>query len=394
MASRIRTALLTTAVASGLLLTNAPAQAQGIDSAVATQHAETTPSETWTPTPSDLGEGVDTENSFIQDGPSANDAEVPAMEPKTGETTKTDIDRAATSGAGDESGDQTAPPAATLPASISPVPLDGLDESDETDVQGSSAETTQSISTPDETLTIPGEIEETEKEEVPVTESAKASTESTESTESAGPTIEESDEPTSFWEVVEGVEAPEGSESWSEEEWIDFLETPEGIDFTDQMLDGLVGTEEFDTIVDIVVDFMESGDEAYLDELMDYFLYLFDGNEEWAMEAYNGVIQELINEGFLDEEEVPPADEGASTESPEAAPSVEKPVVKPAGNITKPVVDKKAVAAAVVKPVAATANPQLAETGSNSVVVFGGSGLLLVLIGALTLRLRRKPRAH
>jgi LPXTG-motif cell wall-anchored protein len=391
MASRIRTALLTTAVASGLLLTNAPAQAQGIDAAVATQRSETTPSETWTTTPSYRGEGVDTESSFVQDGPSSNDVEVPAMEPKTGDTTKNDIDEAAASGAGDETEDLAVPPETTLPAGISPVPFDGLDGSDETDVQGSSEESTQSISTPDETLTIPGESEETEKEEVPVIESGKASIESAESTE---PTIEESDEPTSFWELVEDIEAPEGSESWSEEEWIDFLETPEGMDFTDQMLDGLVGTEEFDTIVDIVVDFMESGDEAYLDELMDYFLFLFDGNEEWAMEAYNGVIQELINGGFLDEEEAPPADEGASTESPEAAPSVEKPVVKPAGNITKPVVDKKAVAESVIKPLAATANPQLAETGSNSVVVFGGAGLLLVMIGALTLRLRRKPRAH
>lgn len=391
MASRIRTALLTTAVASGLLLTNAPAQAQGIDGAVATQRSEMSPSETGTPTPSDLGEGVDTESSFVQDGASANDVEVPAMEPKTGETTKNDIDQAVVSGVGDETEDPAAPPESTLPAGISPVPLDGLDKSDETDVQGSSEESTQSISTPDETLTIPGETEETEKEEVPVTESAKASTESAESAE---PTIEESDEPTSFWEVVEDKGAPEGSESWSEEEWIDFLETPEGIDFTDQMLDGLMGTAEFDTIVDIVGGFMKSGDEAYLDELMDYFLYLFDGNQEWAMEAYNGVIQELINEGFLDEKEAPPADGGTSTESPEAAPSVEKPVVKPAGNITKPVVDKKAIAEAVVKPVAATANPQLAETGSNSVVVFGGSGLLLVLIGVLTLRIRRKPRAH
>jgi hypothetical protein len=226
---------------------------------------------------------------------------------------------------------------------------------------------------------------------VPIAESAEASTESTESTE---PTIEETEEPTSFWEIVEGIEAPEGSESWSEEEWVDFLETPEGIDFTDQVLDGMVGTEEFDTIVDILVDFMESGDETYLDELMDYFLYLFDGNEEWAMEAYNGVIQALINEGFLDEEEVLPADGGTGTESPEAAPPVEKPVIKPAGNITKPVVDKKVVAQAIAKPVAAAAGPQLAETGSDGGLILGGSGLLLVLIGALTLRLRRKPRAH
>lgn len=406
MASKIRAALLATAVASGLLLSNSPAHAQPVTEASASPGttAEAPASQEQTvaipPTPA-----VVLPSAVLQPQDAGTDQSLaPVKAPEAvagtapaGEAVPTDAD----GNGANESEDKTATDDGVTGSSQGPPEgpgdtpdltaphTDAKEAGEATGAAGTSAGVATGQDAPRAGTT--GLGSETGVGEVSSTEGTEASSSAPES----GP-VGDTDVTAmvSFEDFVNGLEMPKGSESWSEGQWNDFLETPDGKNFTDSVIEGLLETDEFSTIVDIVADFIDSGDLAYLDELMDYLLELFDGNAEWAQEAYDGIIQELINEGYLE----PDADNGAvpspkPTPAPTSPVEKPKPEIKPAG-IVKPVVDKKPIVKAVVKPVVQAKTGQLAETGSSGMLVLGGSGLLLILGGAVAMRLHRKPRSH
>nr|WP_245348247.1 LPXTG cell wall anchor domain-containing protein [Paeniglutamicibacter psychrophenolicus] len=125
---------------------------------------------------------------------------------------------------------------------------------------------------------------------------------------------------------------------------------------------------------------------------------MFDGNEAAAQEVFEEIVFGLIENGEVDagifdpkESESPqPSAKPEPTEPAETA----KPEIKPAGTVTKPVLDKKPIVKAVLKPVVGSRTGDLAETGSSGVLAYAGVGAAMLLLGAVALRRRRKPRAH
>lgn len=409
MAQKIRTALLATAMASGLLLSNAPAYAAPLVEESASQDA-----------------GVDT-SAAVQEV--AEDSAVPApavsaIDPQAPAKEAPQMDLAVPV---DEAGIQDEPPVAPVEGN---TPTTGADETPSVGDEGATG-TPSAIDAPEEASGEPSGKDsdesgraEVEQETVDADGPSRGATGTAETTAPAGSdgaaaeTSKTAKESTvaetateevsesaseidiealaSFDELLEGIETPPGSEDWTEEQWNDYLPTAEGQEFTEAILDALSETEEFSVIFDIVLDFVETEDLGYLEELKEYLLELFGGNEEWAMEAYNGMAAELRAEGF-DVDDWTKAQK-PSENTPPVVPSEKpkpevKPAIKPAGNV-KPVVDKKPMAEAVVKPVAQAKAQELAETGSNGVLLMGGAGMLLVIGGVFALRMRRKPRAH
>lgn len=414
MASKIRTALLSTAVASGLLLSNAPAYAAPLveDSAALETKTET----------EEQSQSV----APALDAPAveAPASSVPVQNP---ESAPQPIQPVAPV---DDSLQQDAPPAGAIDDAVEEVPAAAEDSENaaNTVVSTESAPTSEEpdqVAQPstDEGLTQGAESSDEqsagESDEVVAglanTDAAKISADHEGSldpaiSESPGAkTAESSDEPDdgtesgsdaeidallAFDELFELIEMPPGSENWTEEQWLAFMDTEEGQELTEAVLDFLLQTEEFATILEIVDNFILEGDEVHLEDLKLYLLDLFGGNEEWAMEAYNGMMEGLRAEGF----DVADWTNGPAETTPPVVPSEKpkpetKPEIKPAGNI-KPVVDKKPIVEAVVKPVVQVKQNQLAETGANGTLLMGGAGVLLIGGGVLALGARRKARKH
>lgn len=178
---------------------------------------------------------------------------------------------------------------------------------------------------------------------------------------------------------IPNVTMPEGSEAWDEKQWNDFLDTDEGAEFIEEYVNALMAWPPFLEIVDILTDFVITGDETYLDELWEYLNELFPDNPEWAQEAFDGILAGI---GAWD---------AAEPEVPEQ-PQEQGPEIKPAATVTKPVVSKKPVAQAVAKPIVESQRHELADTGSNGSLVIGGLGVVLLVGGVLTLGMRRRQK--
>lgn len=419
MASKIRTALLSTAVASGLLLSNAPAYAAPLveDSAAlnaATEVGEKTFESVQAPAAGvpavpvpvapveKLAEKQSVEQPLeqVKSAPAPVDSRKPDTVP---------VDVADDADVENPAGNET--PALTEDTGTVTESVDPLQSSDDATSQSpvgteiitdtSAAQSSDGTEAP---ITGVFGIEEVGNSTTTQGSVAPEITENTQATsaESSAPDEEELesgsdaeiDAMRSFDEFLEGLEMPEGSENWSEKQWTDYLETPEGQEFTEAVMDELLNTDEFNDLIDIVIDYMDGEDSMYLDELKNYLLDLFGGNEEWAMEAYNGMMEGLRAEGF----DVADWTNGPAETTPPVVPSEKpkpetKPEIKPAGNI-KPVVDKKPIVEAVVKPVVQAKQNQLAETGANGTLLMGGAGALLIGGGVLALGVRRKARKH
>lgn len=175
------------------------------------------------------------------------------------------------------------------------------------------------------------------------------------------------------------IPMPEGSEAWDENQWNDFLASDDGDVFIEEYYNALMESPEFQTIVDILTDFASTGDESYLDELWEYLNELFPDNPEWAQEAFDGILAG-IGDWDLAEPDMP------------EQPQEQSPEIKPAATVTKPVVSKKPVAQAVAKPIVESQRHELANTGSNGTLVIGGVGVVLLVGGVLTLGMRRRQK--
>ncbi len=178
---------------------------------------------------------------------------------------------------------------------------------------------------------------------------------------------------------------PEGSATWDENQWNEFLDSDEGQDFIDEYNNAMLDSPEFQTIVDILTAFASSGDEYYLDELREYLNELFPDNPEWAQEAFDGILAGL---GAWDVTEPQSPKPTTPTQQPEERDAE----TKPAATVTRPVVQKKQVAQAIAKPLLESQRHELANTGSNGTVVMGGLGLALLLAGTLTLVIRKRQK--
>lgn len=360
MASKIRTALLSTAVASGLLLSNAPAYASPLveDSPALETKIETTE-----------------EDQSAATAPIAPVIEAPAQPAP-----------AKSSGLAPQPVQQGAPIADTLPQDAladdnnptesqeRPGTADEV-ASTESAIQNGSSNSTSTYSAPGADVSAGGATTTDEAANVGgVNDSVDTETSSVPVTSSSPATSETPDDQT--------TESPDETEtSQQSDEEVDEENTEE---------------KNANVIIEIVSDFLEDGDPIYLDELMEFLLEVFGGDEQMAVEAFNAIIQALIDDGLLELDGTIP-ESGPST-SPTPMPSEKpkpqtKPEIKPAGNI-KPVVDKKPIVEAAVKPVVQAKQNQLAETGSNGTLLMGGAGVLLVGGGALAMGLRRKARKH
>ena len=400
MASKIRTALLSTAVASGLLLSNAPAYAAPLveGNAALESTVEAMPEERESvQTPAASAPAASAPAAPVAD---VVDEQLPAQTQQQvapdviplEESTSIEENTANTDGSVTIAGDEPSTESAAQPDASGETAAESSNAEETT--QGTETSPVQSSAGTEAPIVVTTGTEVSDDAAAPSVETAESSVETQD--EIASSSEAEINAQLSFDEFLEGLEMPEGSENWTEKQWNDYLETPEGQDFTDAVLEGMLDTEEFGVIFDIVADFLEFEDPGYLDELKDYLLELFGGNEEWAMEAYNGMAAELRAEGYLVEDWVkgPILTPTPTEPTAPAKPKPEtKPEIKPAGNV-KPVVDKKPIVEAVVKPVVQAKQDQLAQTGTDGTLLMGGAGVLLVGGGMLALGLRRKTRKH
>ncbi len=316
MTSRIRTALLSTAVASGLLLSNAPVYAAPLAEENATQGASV-----------ETAAGV----QVVAEISAALESTASAVAPRDPSRDPSQLVSAVPV---DEVAIQDEPPVAPVKGN---TPAMGGDESPSVGDEGVT-DTPPGINASEEATGGPSDEDSNESagaetEQVMADPDAPAggTSNDAETTAPASPEVA----------TAETSQPPEESDA-SEVATEEVSESASVTDVDDQS-----EYEEFDVIFEIVDDFLETGDNKFLDELMDYLLWLFDGDEELAMEAYNEIIQGMVDEGLLvPGVEVTPA----PTVEPQAPKPETKPVIKPAGNI-KPVVDRKPIVEAIVKPV-------------------------------------------
>lgn len=387
MAPRIRTALLGTVMASGLMLSPLAAQALPLEEASIT--ATQKPAQITGANDDDSAAAVGNTEAAQDTGQQSGDAlsagqDVPAGAPGVTE------------------GD---------PGTEEVIPAAGISEA----VDPSVAETRDPIQEESENLDLPTVKEEAAVAEHPGLEDAVPSGPSVEvgeqvvkeaspigtaeperaaeaSTTEAGeesispPMAEDPAEEPEMPAWMPTLTMPEGSEAWDENQWNEFLDSDEGQEFIDEYNNAMMDSPELQTIIDIVTDFATTGDEYYLDELWEYLNELFPDNPEWAQEAYDGIL------AGLGEWEVTEPESSEST-TPTRQPEERDIEIKPAATVTKPVVQKKQVAQAVAKPLVESQRHELANTGSNGTLIVGGVGVVLLLGGSLSLGMRRRQKA-
>ncbi|WP_411732816.1 LPXTG cell wall anchor domain-containing protein [Paeniglutamicibacter sp.] len=197
-------------------------------------------------------------------------------------------------------------------------------------------------------------------------------------------TEESADEPEMpSW--IPTITLPEGSETWDENQWNEFLDSDDGTAFIDDYNNAMMESPELQMIIDILTDFSNTGDETYLEELWEYLNELFPDNPEWAQEAFDGIMAGMDEWDFTEPDVLEPS-------TPTEQPQEQSAEIRPAGTVIKPVLDKKPVAQAVAKPIVESQRHELANTGSNGTLVTGGVGVVLLLGGALTLGMRRRQK--
>lgn len=377
MAKSLRTALLTTAVASGLLLGSAPVEAQILEGKAETtqgavtegiqepavpvaEPADEEPSPTAKP---DLGVAATENSEIVGVAPVQGEASVDAQQASPG------------SNSASEPPQTLVPPerdTAETPDGVAVAETQGTGSITATDPEDTSVLVTESVTE----STIPGPAS-AQAEESGVLESNGVG-----ATEPEGGLVD-----LPWW--LEGIEIPEGAENWSDAEWEDFVA---------QIAQELENEPAFQELDSIVAGLVEHGRESDLDALYGHLLWMFDGNEAAAQEAFEEIVFVLIENGKVDAGILDPKEsespQPSATPEPTEPDETPKPEIKPAGTVTKPVLDKKPLVKAVLKPVVSSRTGDLAETGSGGVLVYAGAGAALLLLGAAALRMRRKPRAH
>ena len=377
MAKNLRTALLTTAVASGLLLSSAPVEAQVLEgkteitqgavtegiqepTLAVTENADEEPSPAAAP---DVGVAA-TENSETDGGePVQGEASVDAQQASPG------------SNSASEPPQTLVPPeddTTETPDGVAVAETQGTGSITATDPEVTSVLVTAPVTE----STIPGPTP-TQAEESGVLES-----EGDDATDAEGELVD-----LPWW--LEGIEIPEGAESWTDAQWEDFVA---------QIAQELENEPAFQELDSIIAGLVENGRESDLDALYGHLLWMFDGNEAAAQEVFEEIVFGLIENGevdagILDPKESKSPQPSAKPEPTEPAETA-KPEIKPAGTVTKPVLDKKPIVKAVLKPVVNSRTGDLAETGSSDALIYAGAGAAMLLLGAVALRMRRKPRAH
>lgn len=413
MASRLPGALLSTAVVSSLLLTAAPAHATDAAQSSITITAEDNAAEELVPSDSP----ADAPEPAPPAPPVAPDAAEEQTEPsQPTETAAPLVDQVPPTSV------EPAEPKTDEPQAAEPLPLDSKSSTVEPTLAESdmTAESSQPAEDAPETdivgpVPVPGPLQKSGEAQ------AKDHTVSFGYVESEVPTDEEA-----FWDFIDRM-YPEGTENWGEAEWDAFYETEEG-----QNIDRLI-TEFYENLVDDEEFELTDEEQAFLDELE---RLIPEGSEDWdeaQWEEFFGTdkgrellsfvigsaldqaendaeLQELIDsyreffaddsgwfEEFLarylgyeisDDGDPDPNDtESAGVRTSEAN---TEPVVKivPAASVQEEVAEKVAPEAQATPQ---TADVELASTGSNALLA--AAGLLIILLGSITLRAARKSVA-
>ena len=397
MAPRIRTALLGTAMASGLLLSPMAAHALPLEEGSITMAA---PGQPTTETSTDDGAATGANVGGTQDS-----GQEPA-EPLVAEFVVSDTDTGSTevgqvsaevqpapanSEAIDSSATDTLPPNPVDEADLNPSPLvenkaptlkdDSVAAEDPGLADAAPVDSDSRTDTGSQVAdqgTMPTRIADSGDAE------GTSATLAVDDATSPLVTEESADEP-EMQSWIPTITMPEGSEAWDENQWNEFLDSDDGTAFIDYYNNAMMESPELQTIIDILTDFSNTGDETYLDELWEFLNDLFPDNPEWAQEAFDGIMAGMDAWDFTEPDVLEPS-------TPTEQPQEQSPEIKPAGTVIKPVLDKKPVAQAVAKPIVESQRHELANTGSNGTLVIGGAGVVLLLGGALTLGMRRRQK--
>lgn len=187
--------------------------------------------------------------------------------------------------------------------------------------------------------------------------------------------FELSDEERKFYEEIERL-SPEGSESWDEEQWNAYFVTDEGRHLLELSL-----SFAFDTA--------ESPEELKL--IIESFREYFADDAEW--------FEDFMNRYLGAPSEEPKASPTTDAESLNTTPGQEVPTksdINPAATVVKAVAQRtQHVPEPVSKkqPAEQHVQDELAKTGFNSLIIAGGS-LVIILLGAFSLRLARRSRTR
>jgi LPXTG-motif cell wall-anchored protein len=206
-----------------------------------------------------------------------------------------------------------------------------------------------------------------------------------------------------FFVAHSEIQTPKGSDAWSSDDWADFLESPESAEFQEAFFGAFMDSDEAAYVDDLTFFFVETNDEEYIYEMFDFLNASFPNHPGLAEGLFYVVINMLVEAGYLEWEdgaEFPTVPETpAPIEKPDTPKNPEPgqvPVVKPApvqsGEATGS--HNGAKAPVTVVPAGTITPPQaqdeLAQTGASSALMFSGLGALLVALGAVFVRLRRR----
>ncbi len=187
--------------------------------------------------------------------------------------------------------------------------------------------------------------------------------------------FELSDEERKFYEEIERL-SPEGSEEWDEEQWNTYLVTDEGRHLLELSLSFAFDTAESPEELKVII---ESFREYYADDA------------EW--------FEDFMNRYLGAPSEEPEASPTADAESSNTTPVQTVPTesnIAPAATVVKAVAQRTQYAPKPVSKKQSTEQQtqhELAKTGFNGLILAGGS-LLIILLGAFSLRLARRSRTR
>lgn len=238
-----------------------------------------------------------------------------------------------------------------------------------------------------------------------------------ENTQQQSPDVAEEDPQSPELDVLQKITAaddiklPEGSENWTDEQWDAYFATPEGEELLEELMgdpdldESLEMTPQDEELLKALMEVLPSGSEEWSEKqwndyiegpegqgtIFDIYAVLLDFAQTEAEfeETWAAIAEELQDrEGWLEafEEYYFGTESGEETEGeeaqpepkPSATPEESKPMIKPAGEVKQ---QEKATAEVAAEP--------LAETGSNS-LLWADLGGMLVLTGAvLVIRQRR-----